>query len=98
MAMLEAWSRGVPTVMTRHCHLPEAFASGAALECGTDAASIATVLERAMAIGEAEWRAMSDAALSCARGPFSAGAVASAWRQIYAGILGPGTEGDDRSP
>jgi poly(glycerol-phosphate) alpha-glucosyltransferase len=32
MSVLEAWSYGLPVVMTPECNLPEGFASGAALE------------------------------------------------------------------
>src|SRR5204863_1620446 len=41
MTVLEAWAAGTPAVMTAACHLPEGFAAGGALECGTDQASIA---------------------------------------------------------
>lgn len=34
MAVLEAWSAGVPVLMTRACNLPEGFAAGAAHEIG----------------------------------------------------------------
>jgi hypothetical protein len=63
MTILEAWAAGTPTIMTGACHLPEGFAAGAALECGTEPASIAAVLGHALALDEPDWRAMSDAAL-----------------------------------
>ena len=35
MAVLEAWSHGLPVVMTKECNLVEGFSAGAALEIGT---------------------------------------------------------------
>jgi poly(glycerol-phosphate) alpha-glucosyltransferase len=37
MSVLEAWSYGLPMVMTPECNLPEGFASGAALEIRSSA-------------------------------------------------------------
>lgn len=83
MTILEAWAAGTPAIMTAACHLPEGFAAGAALECGTDAPSVAAALGRALACDEAGWRAMSDAALELARGRFSAAQVAQQWVAAY---------------
>jgi poly(glycerol-phosphate) alpha-glucosyltransferase len=83
MTILEAWAAGTPTIMTAACHLPEGFAAGAALECGADTASVAGALERALAGGEDQWRAMSDAALALARGRFSAEQVTQDWVAAY---------------
>jgi len=33
MAVLEAWSYGLPVLMTAECNLPEGFAKAAALRC-----------------------------------------------------------------
>jgi poly(glycerol-phosphate) alpha-glucosyltransferase len=87
MTVLEAWAAGTPTVMTAACHLPDGFAAGAALECGTDPPSIARALERALASDERGWRAMSEAALALACGPFSAGHVAQAWIGAYRALV-----------
>ena len=87
MTILEAWAAGTPTIMTAACHLPEGFAAGAALECGTDAPSISAVIGDAMARDEPSWRAMSDAALALARGPFSAERVAQQWVAVYRGLV-----------
>jgi len=83
MTILEAWAAGTPTIMTAACHLPEGFAAGAALECGADPRSVAAALGRALALDEAGWRAMADAALALARGPFSARQVAGQWTAAY---------------
>ena len=83
VAILEAWSAGTPAIMTPACNLPEGFAAGAALECGTDPAQIASALNRALTIDEPAWLAMSSAAQRLAAGPFSAGAVAQRWIEAY---------------
>jgi len=41
MAVLEAWSYGLPVLMTEHCNLPEGFRDGAALRIGAEPSSIA---------------------------------------------------------
>jgi len=83
MTVLEAWAAGTPTVMTAACHLPEGFATGAAIECGVYGHSIAAALGRALALDQPDWHAMSDAALGLARGPFSAKRVAAEWIAAY---------------
>ncbi|MFD0982573.1 glycosyltransferase [Tropicimonas aquimaris] len=48
MAVLEAWSFGLPVLMTTACNLPEGFSAGAALEIssGQDPSSLRRALER----------------------------------------------------
>ncbi len=41
MSVLEAWSYGLPVVMTDHCNLPEGFSAGAAVRVEPDPDSIA---------------------------------------------------------
>jgi poly(glycerol-phosphate) alpha-glucosyltransferase len=36
MSVLEAWSYGLPVLMSDHCNLPEGFAAEAAIRIGTD--------------------------------------------------------------
>jgi glycosyltransferase involved in cell wall biosynthesis len=45
MAVLEAWSHGLPVLMSEFCNLPEGFSVGAARRCDPDAASVAAGLE-----------------------------------------------------
>lgn len=90
MAMLEAWAAGVPTVMSKACHLPEGFAAGAAIACGEDADSIAAALRQAFGQGESEWLAMARAARALAAGPFSPQQVGARWLATYAGLLAGG--------
>ncbi|MBX7527411.1 glycosyltransferase [Qipengyuania vesicularis] len=87
MAILEAWSAGVPSIMTRHCHLPEGFEAGAAIECGTDAGSIRDALVNALSVSEGDWQRRSAAARQLAAGPFSPGEVAGKWERLYSALL-----------
>lgn len=84
MAVLEAWAAGAPVLMSAHCHLPEGFAAGAALDCGIEPASVASAIEALFALDPAGWRAMQHAALDLVRGPFSAATIARQWTAIYA--------------
>ncbi|UOR14300.1 glycosyltransferase [Qipengyuania aquimaris] len=87
MAILEAWAAGVPTIMTEHCHLPEGFAQGAAIRCGTDSNSIREALVSGFRATDAEWQGMSRAALELASGPFGADSVSAKWESLYSALL-----------
>lgn len=89
VVILEAWAAGTPTLMTAHCHLPEGYAAGAAIDCGTDVAEIAAVLRRVFTQQDGEWGAMSAAATALARDCFSPDAVVRMWRDAYAAMLVP---------
>jgi len=95
IAMLEAWAKGVPTIMTDECNLPDGFAEGAALRCGNDSRAIAASVESAFLLDAAGWQGMSAAASTLAQGPFSSGSVASAWVRIYQNAISraAGTKG-----
>lgn len=52
MAILEAWSYGLPVLMTEACNIEEGFAAGAALKIDTTPESIAGVLKEFFALPE----------------------------------------------
>jgi glycosyltransferase involved in cell wall biosynthesis len=52
VAILEALSMGVPAVISRDCHFPEAAEAGAALEVALDPGSIASAVETILSSGE----------------------------------------------
>ena len=58
MVVLEAWSHGLPVVMTRACNLPEGFAAEAALEIGTESDEIRAGLDLLARMSEEQRRAM----------------------------------------
>lgn len=87
MAILEAWAQGTPTLMSRHCHLDQGFAAGAALDCGTDVKQIAATLQQALSADHSRWAGMSKAALNLVREHFSLAIVTSRWKSLYDGLL-----------
>lgn len=50
MSILEAWSAGIPVIMTDECNLPVGFERGAAIRTGPDPQTIAQALEHAFAL------------------------------------------------
>ena len=58
IAVLEAWSFGLPVLMTDACNLPEGFAAGAALRTEPEPVRIAEALRHLMAMSEADRQAM----------------------------------------
>jgi glycosyltransferase involved in cell wall biosynthesis len=60
MVVLEAWSYGLPVVMTAACNLTEGFRAGAAFQVGPDTASISEGLQALAATTNAELKAMGD--------------------------------------
>lgn len=93
MAVLEGWAAGVPAIKTGGCNIPEGFAAGAALECGTDAPGIAETFKAAFALAEPEWLQMSLRARTLATSRFSPEVVAAQWADVYRGQT---TEGERR--
>lgn len=83
MAVLEGWAAGTPAIMTRECNLPEGFTAGAALECGYTAEQIAPVITTALALDDAAWRRLAQAARALATGPFAADTIAQRWSAAY---------------
>lgn len=90
MAVLEAWSCGLPVLMTRACNLPEGFEAGAAAEfppgeADAQAASLASFLQAAPAAHTA--LASAGRALVAAR--FSWDAVTARYIRLYEWVLNP---------
>lgn len=87
MTVLEAWASGTPMLMSQHCHLPDGFSSGAAIDCGTTPETIAGALATAIAMEHPQWLAMAQAALALAGGPFASASVARQWEAAYAALI-----------
>lgn len=94
MAILEAWAAGTPTMMSRACHLDQGFAAGAAIDCGTDANSIAAALCNAIAMPQAERTRMTHAARHLVATEFSVHAVGQQWLRTYSAAMQPGLTPD----
>ena len=83
MAVLEAWSYGLPAVVTPACNLPEGRISGAAIETGTTVDALAGGLRRLMAMSEGERAAMGRAGRRLTAERFSWRQVAGEMRALY---------------
>lgn len=88
VAVLEAWAAGTPSLMSTHCNLPQGFAQGAAIDCGTDIDTVAAAIERALTMPPAVWNAMSDAALTLAD-TFSLERVGQRWGTLLRDMIEP---------
>ena len=90
VAVLEAWSYGLPVLMTEPCNLPEGIAAGAALSIGTDPAGIAAGLRRLFAMSDAECRDMGARGRTLVRERFTWASVAGQMTAVYRWALGGG--------
>ncbi len=89
-AVLEAWSHGLPVLMTPACNLPEGFTAGAALSIAPTAAGVATGLHALHALGDDARDAMGRRGRALAEDTFSWSALATRLRTVYAWLLGGG--------
>ncbi len=91
MAVLEAWSAGLPVLMTSHCNLPIGFQSGAAFEVGTDIDSISSGLRYYFSLPDPERAAMGAKGQELAGKRFSWGAIGLEMKAAYEWLLGGGS-------
>jgi poly(glycerol-phosphate) alpha-glucosyltransferase len=90
VAVLEAWSYGLPVLMTESCNLPEGFAAGTALQIGPDPAGIAAGLRALFAMSDAERRAMGACGQALVRERFTWRTVGEQMAAVYRWLLGGG--------
>jgi poly(glycerol-phosphate) alpha-glucosyltransferase len=90
VAVLEAWSYGLPVLMTGACNLPDGFAAGAALSIGTDRAALAAGLRRLFALSDAERRDMGARGQALVRERFTWASVGAQMSAVYQWVLGGG--------
>jgi poly(glycerol-phosphate) alpha-glucosyltransferase len=90
MVVLEAWSYGLPVLMTGQCNLPEGFRSGAALEIGTDCQGIANGLERLAAMPVEHRRGMGQKGLHLCGEFYSQRSVSDRLGSVYRWLLSLG--------
>jgi poly(glycerol-phosphate) alpha-glucosyltransferase len=91
MAVLEAWSYGLPVVMTEHCNVPEGFASEAAVRVAPEADSIAAGLRVLMRMTHGELAAMGARGRALVERQFSWPQIAAQMAEVYRWVLGGGT-------
>jgi poly(glycerol-phosphate) alpha-glucosyltransferase len=88
MAVLEAWARRLPVLMTPQCNLPEGFESGGAMEIAPDADRLADGLAAFFDLPEAERQAMGDRGRRLVEERFDWSAISAQMSDVYAWILG----------
>lgn len=84
MAILEAWSAGLPTIMTEYCNLSLGFSEGIAVRCEPTAESIGTALKMTTALPASERQAMAHKAQAVVENRYSASGVRQALLDLYA--------------
>lgn len=94
MSVLEAWSYGLPVVMTAQCNLPEGFAANAAVEVRPEADSIADGLDRLLSMPDAERRQMGSNGRDLVVSKFAWPRIAAQMIEVYKWVLGEGSQPD----
>ena len=90
MVVLEAWSYGLPVLMTPRCNLPIGFEYGAALAMDPDAVDVARCLGDLSAMSDDERRSIGVKGRELAAVRFAWSAVSTQMRQAYDWVLGGG--------
>lgn len=88
LAALEAWSHGLPALLTPQCNLPEGFAHDAAISIQPEVASITDGLRRLTAMTDPQRAAMGHRGRALVHDRFSWPAVAGQFEQVYRWLLG----------
>ena len=94
MSILEAWSRGLPVLMTRECNLTEGFATGAALRITTSPDGIAEGLRQLGEMTEADLVRMGERGYGLVKGKFTWPHIAGRMAEVYRWMLGGGVPPD----
>ncbi|VGO14812.1 D-inositol 3-phosphate glycosyltransferase [Pontiella desulfatans] len=90
MSVLEAWSYGLPVVVTDYCNLPEGFKAKAALRIAPDAETIANGLETLASMSGSELHAMGACGRKLVEDKFTWPRIAADMRQVYEWCVGGG--------
>ena len=94
MAVLEAWSYGLPVLMTAACNLPEGFAAGAAAEIPADGPGLVAGLRAFLDRSDRERTDMGTAGRRLVAERFTWASVAGRMRAVYDWVLGGGPPPD----
>ncbi len=83
VAVLEAWSYGLPCLLTPQCNLPEGFESQAALKIDPEAESIAAALDRFLSLSDNELAGMGKRGYELVRRKFAWEIIVDQLLQVY---------------
>ena len=90
MAILEAWSYGLPMLMTDHCNLLEGFDHQAAIRIGTESDSIVQGLSELMQMSVGQRSEMGERGRQLVEAKFTWPQVAAQMIEVYEWVLGRG--------
>jgi glycosyltransferase involved in cell wall biosynthesis len=90
MTVLEAWSWGLPVLMTTSCNLPEGEKFGAAITMEADTGAICAALSKLFAMGGVERAAMGARGRRLVQEQFRWPDVAVQMTEVYDWVLGRG--------
>jgi len=88
MSVLEAWSYGLPVVMTDFCNIPEGFAAGAALEIEPNPESITQGLVQLGSMSDADLSTMGANGRTLVEQNFTWDKIARDMKAVYEWCLG----------
>lgn len=94
MTVLEAWSYGLPVLMTPQCNLPEGFQENAAIHIDASVDDIVKGLQCFMEQTEQEQKDMGCRGLNLVKRKFSWEKIASEMCDVYEWVLGGGEKPD----
>ncbi len=94
VAVLEAWSYGLPVVMTPECNLPEGFDSGAAIRSEGDVDSLAAALSYVMAAPNQELQEMGMRGRRLVESRFAWPRIGRQMADVYSWLLNGGARPD----
>lgn len=83
MAILEAWSYRLPTIMTDFCNLPEGFEQGCSIKIDTNPEHIASVLTDAFSLSDVQLESMGNKAYDLVKEKFTWDIIARDTKTIY---------------
>jgi poly(glycerol-phosphate) alpha-glucosyltransferase len=88
MAVLEAWSYGLPVAMTPECNLPEGFAAGAAIRLVPEGDGMVDGLATLFGINEAERHALGQRGRRLVEQKFVWKRIGAEMTEVYRWVLG----------
>ena len=95
MTVLEAWSHGLPVLMTVDCHLPEGAVVGAAIEVAATSEGLAGGLRELFEMSTDERREMGRKGLALVKERYTWPQVAARMHGVYEWLLGSGARPED---
>jgi poly(glycerol-phosphate) alpha-glucosyltransferase len=94
MAVLEAWARAKPVLMTPECNLPEGFEANAAVRIGNAPDEIAAGLRQVREMSDDDRSQMGNRGRALVATRFSWPRIADQMRQVFEWMLGGGCSPD----